>query len=164
VTPNLFIGGTLTAMQAEHLLQHGMTAVLDLTAECSESPLFLRPPLHYLNVPMLDLAPPSIEQLDQAARFIRAEIAAGGRVFTHCALGLSRSACVVAAYLLAASEDNGHPSIDDAINRVRAARSGVIFDADTIRRLKEFAAARRAAELIGDLELGMRSTIATAEA
>jgi hypothetical protein len=108
---------------------------------------------------MLDLAPPTINELEQAVRLIQGEIVAGGRIFTHCALGVSRSACVAAAYLIM----DGGVSVDDAIERVRAARRGVIFDAHTTGRLKDFAAAHRAAELIADHELGTRGAIATGE-
>jgi protein-tyrosine phosphatase len=89
VADDLFIGSLPGTLPPE------TTAVLDLTAEFSRVPSTVG--LKYLNVLVLDLTAPTVAQLQCAAGFIDAERAAGGRILVHCALGLSRSACAVAA-------------------------------------------------------------------
>lgn len=72
-------------------------AVLDLTAEfatCRGSRFAA-----YLNVPLLDLAVPEAAALRPAVQFIDEQIVLRP-VYVHCALGLSRSAAVVAVWLL----------------------------------------------------------------
>jgi protein-tyrosine phosphatase len=55
----------------------------------------------YLNIPVLDLTEPSKEQLEFAAAFI-AEQRSKGKVYVHCALGVSRSVSAVNAYTVLA--------------------------------------------------------------
>ena len=75
----------------------GVTAVLDLTAEFSETKPFRA--LVYRNIPILDLTAPSIEQLREMAAFIDEE-SRQGIVYIHCKIGYSRTAGAAAAYLL----------------------------------------------------------------
>src|SRR5205807_2652432 len=97
VAPGLLIGRNLNRCEAKALIDAGVYAVLDLTAEYPETAPFRR--LAYQNVPILDLTPPSADQLAQCVAFIREHILHGA-VYVHCALGYSRGACVAAAYLL----------------------------------------------------------------
>jgi protein-tyrosine phosphatase len=98
---------------------------------------------------MLDLVPPAVAQLEQASRALEEAIMAMGRRGSHgwtrsggvtptvlvcCALGLSRSALVVAAWLLR----SGHArSPEDAIARLRAVRPAIVLgdaQVDVLRR------------------------------
>ncbi len=72
-------------------------AVLDLTAEFSSCRGSDR--IAYLNIPLLDLAVPEAAALRAAVEFIDEQILLRP-VYVHCALGLSRSAAVVAAWLV----------------------------------------------------------------
>jgi hypothetical protein len=73
-------------------------------------------PLHYKNIPVLDLTAPTPEQLVEAVRFMT-EHAATGTVYVHCKVGYSRSAAAVAAWLLSTKDapdvppTNGHCGI-----------------------------------------------------
>ncbi len=71
-------------------------SVVDLTAEL---PARLGS-AQYANVPMLDLVPPSAQQLDQAVAAIQ-RFAAHRPTLVCCALGYGRSATAVAAWLVA---------------------------------------------------------------
>ncbi|NHZ35645.1 phosphatase PAP2/dual specificity phosphatase family protein [Massilia rubra] len=71
-------------------------AVLDLTAEFHAAP---HKRAHYESVPMLDLRAPSRAQLDAAIDALE-RLRAHGPVLVHCALGYSRSALVIAGWLL----------------------------------------------------------------
>lgn len=76
-------------------------------------------------VPMLDLVRPDAEALAQAARAIE-RLRAKGPVLVCCALGYSRSACAVAAWLLASGRVR---DVDAAMAAVRLARAVVVLDA-----------------------------------
>ena len=75
------------------------------------------------SIPMLDLVVPEPAPLRQAAEAIE-HAAARGPVLVCCALGYSRRAVSVAAWLLASGRA---ASVDDAITRVRAARPQVVL-------------------------------------
>ncbi|MEM7223978.1 MAG: dual specificity protein phosphatase family protein [Pseudomonadota bacterium] len=113
VAPGVLLGRRLTAGEARRL---AAPAVLDLTAELSESaPLRRR---EYRCLPTLDLTVPGPAELAEGARFI-AERLPEGPVYVHCALGLGRSATVVAAYLLASGQA---ATAGEAVARVKAAQ------------------------------------------
>jgi membrane-associated phospholipid phosphatase len=96
VAPGVYCGGLLNERDALGVRAMGVTGVLDLTAEHAEARAFLN--TEYLNVPVLDLTPPSREQLNRATSFI-AEHALRGGVYVHCALGISRSVAAAEAYI-----------------------------------------------------------------
>jgi membrane-associated phospholipid phosphatase len=93
IVPGLYVGRMLSEKEAREI---NSPAVLDLTAEYDETPELLK--RTYLNVPMLDLTPPTEEQLQLTTEFIRQH----PEVYIHCSLGLGRSVAVARAYLLAA--------------------------------------------------------------
>ena len=74
-------------------------------------------------VPILDLTTPSPAVLAEAAEAIE-RLRARGPVLVCCALGLSRSACAVAAWLLATRRA---ATVDAALARVRAAQARVVL-------------------------------------
>lgn len=115
--PRLVIGRRLTNRQARRLItEERITAVLDLTAECSECRELRN--LSYRNIQVLDLTLPTQEQFDEAIHFIR-EHAARGTVYVHCALGYSRAASVVIGYLVS---EGIEPDVDRATEMLRRIR------------------------------------------
>lgn len=104
--------------QAE-ISQRRFAAVLDVSAELP-MPAKVR---HYVNMGWLDLVPPSRDQLTTAAYQI-ARLRRKGPVLVCCALGYSRSASAVAAWLLATGRA---ASVDDALDHIAASRSGVVL-------------------------------------
>jgi membrane-associated phospholipid phosphatase len=108
----------------------GMNSVVDLAPE-----LTIRGDAH---IAMLDLSPPTEDQLDAA---VRAIIGLGGRrpTLVCCALGYSRSAVTSAAWLIAAGHA-GNP--EDAIEQVRRARPQVVVGPEFKLRLVQWAERR----------------------
>ncbi|MBD2769641.1 dual specificity protein phosphatase family protein [Hymenobacter sp. BT664] len=98
-------------------------AVLDVTAEFSLRS-FARA-LPHRSVPLLDLVVPTVEQLAATVAALT-ELEPHRPVLVHCALGYSRSALTVAAWLL---HHRGAPTPDAAIAQLRAARPQVVFSA-----------------------------------
>jgi len=87
------------------------------------------------HVAMLDLAPPTEDQLDQAVRAIM-KLSGQRPTLVCCALGYSRSAVASAAWLIAA----GHAAnTDDAIEQVRRARPQVVVGPKYQLRLRQWA-------------------------
>lgn len=105
----------------------GYGSVVDLTAE-----LPVRADVH---VPMLDLAVPSSEQLSAAVSAI-SQMASRRPTLVCCALGYSRSAAAVAAWLVA--EDKA-ATIREAVEMVRKARPKVVLSPAMVARLTQWA-------------------------
>jgi protein-tyrosine phosphatase len=133
VAPGVLIGRILTEEEAATAVKHGVTAVLDLTAEFSESAPFRA--TKYRNLPILDLTTPTQEQLQEAAAFIALE-AAKGKVYVHCKIGYSRSAAVAGAYLLASHEA---ATVEDAVARLRKVRPSIVIRPEAMEALRAFA-------------------------
>ena len=102
---------------ARELAASPFAAVLDLTAEFAMN----AGKRTYVSLPVLDLTTPSAAELAQAAAAIE-RLRARGPVLVCCALGCSRSACAVAAWLLVSRRA---PDVASALSTVRAARARV---------------------------------------
>jgi protein-tyrosine phosphatase len=132
VTPNVILGGRLNRATARQLAAKGITAVLDLTPECREP----RWPatVAYKNLQILDLTLPSETLLRDAVAFIK-DNARVGTVYVHCALGFSRSAGVLAAYLL---ESSAASTAEEAIEMIRRVRPQIVITPQWTRLLRQF--------------------------
>jgi protein-tyrosine phosphatase len=95
--------------------------VVDLSAEI-ELP---RTPLRRAIVPVLDLTIPDNAALAEAARAIDT-IRKNGPVLVCCALGYSRSACAIAAWLMATGRA---ATVEAAFERIRMVRGEVVLNA-----------------------------------
>jgi predicted protein tyrosine phosphatase len=131
-TPQVWIGGVLNHDEAIAIRKTGVTAVLDLTSEFSES-LELRT-LTYKNIPILDLTAPSVDQLEEMASFIQRE-SNSGIVYVHCKIGYSRTAAAAAAYLLRSGIAE---SASEAIDLIRRVRPSVVVRPEAFAALEEF--------------------------
>lgn len=94
-------------------------AVVDMSAEL---PFAVAKGQHYRSIPVLDLTVPSSEKLREAVAAIE-EARAHGPVLVCCAVGLSRSAAAVVAWLVATGRAE---DVDAAIRMVREARPSLV--------------------------------------
>lgn len=92
----------------------------------------------YVSLPQLDLTAPSREHLDRASRAIESMIE-GGPVLVCCALGFSRSAAAVAAWLISTGRA---ADAADAVERVLHARPAAVLRAEHLDVLSRFARRR----------------------
>jgi membrane-associated phospholipid phosphatase len=130
VTDGVWLGRVPTAGE---LAASPFAAVVDLTAE-----FVVRPGnIALAVVPVLDLTRPTAGTLAKAAQAIEG-LRARGPVLVCCALGCSRSACAVAAWLLASGRVR---DVDAALAMVRAARRIAVLDAGHAIALAGFATA-----------------------
>ncbi len=146
IVPGILLGRRLTTGEAADLLHQGDVAVLDLAPEIAEISVFRG--CTYQHVPILDLAPPSIPQLEAAVKFIKSPDHTN-KIYIHCSLGLSRSSAVVAAFLLSEGADT-----DTAISLIRESRPEIIVSGAVQRVLKEFEAKRDSRETQVPLQVG----------
>jgi protein-tyrosine phosphatase len=116
VLPGLWIGRLPTRAERDAL---GVRAVVDVTAElpCNSHGV------HYFSVPQLDLILPSAGQLQRAVQAIESALPRGP-VLVCCALGFSRSAAAVAAWLAASGRAR---DMAEAVEQVRRARPSVVW-------------------------------------
>jgi hypothetical protein len=138
VVPGLFLGRRLARRESQLPRRLRFTSVLDLTSEFQE-PGFVSQGRNYLCIPVLDRTAPTHRQLREALDYLRNALP-GGPVYVHCAFGLSRSATIVAAHLLATGAE---PSLESALAKVASVRPGVFFTSDQRRRLQEIQRAKR---------------------
>lgn len=137
LTSHVWIGGVLSNSEANDLVDRGVTSVIDLTADFDEAHPFLS--VNYRNIPMLDLAAPTSDQLVEIAAFAISE-SDRGVVYIHCKIGYSRTAAAAAAYLLRSGRAT---SIPEAIEQVRAARPKVVIRPEIMEALERFAVSPR---------------------
>lgn len=129
VVPGIWIGRA--PGEADWSLLDPM-GVLDLTAEFNGSKATLS--RQYRSIPMLDLVEPSLKQLRAAVDALD-ELSQHKPVLVHCALGYSRSALVVSAWLL----KRGFASTpEQAVAQVRAPRPQIVFPEDYMAVLKAY--------------------------
>jgi protein-tyrosine phosphatase len=87
---------------------------------------------------MLDLVTPEIAQLNKAADAIQSANQ-HGPVLVCCALGVSRSAAAVVAWLVA----HHRMELDEALHKVSAARPQVVMHDSVVARLRQLASIYR---------------------
>lgn len=95
VAPGLWVGRRLCNTQVHHL--PSKCTVVDLANEISETPLLRT--AHYHHVPMLDLLPPTPEDVQRVLAIVHDALKCGHSVYLHCAMGYSRSRHMACAYL-----------------------------------------------------------------
>jgi protein-tyrosine phosphatase/membrane-associated phospholipid phosphatase len=132
ITPHIWISAQLNHHEAAAARQAGVTAVLDLTAEFSETPTLRS--LDYCNIPILDLTAPNTAQVSEAVTFI-SKSAQSGIVCVHCKVGYSRSAAIVGAYLLASGCAD---SVEQAVTILRDNRPTIIIRPEALTALQKF--------------------------
>jgi protein-tyrosine phosphatase/membrane-associated phospholipid phosphatase len=133
ILEGLFIGRMLSRAEATIAIQQGVTAVLDLTAEFSETRQLRE--IRYCNIPILDLTALTQQQLHKAVAFITEETAKG-IVYVHCKIGYSRSAAVACAYLIASGQA---ATADEAVAWLRWVRPSIIIRPEALSALRDFA-------------------------
>lgn len=114
IEPGVWLGRIPAPGQAEQF-----SAQLDL---CAELPA-RTPPMAYHSLPLLDLCVPSPAACLEAAQAIDM-LRSHGNVLVYCALGYSRSATAVAAWLLHSGRCQDVP---DALSHLRKARPQVVL-------------------------------------
>jgi hypothetical protein len=99
ITPDLFVGGRINRAGWRRLESWDVSVLVNLRIEFDDRELGIAPHT-YLWLPTIDGTPPTVEQLAEAAQVIGEAIAAGRKVYVHCAAGVGRAPTAAAAYLV----------------------------------------------------------------
>jgi protein-tyrosine phosphatase/membrane-associated phospholipid phosphatase len=124
----------------------GFVAVVDLTCELPLDP----GSRSYANLPVLDLAVPDRSTLAAAVTAIERRRAAG-RVLVCCALGFSRSAAAVAAWLVVTGRA---ANAEAAAARIRSVRPRVVLSDAHIVAIAAASRGNETADAIGAVSIG----------
>ena len=108
------------------------TAVLDLTAEFHRKNSFAT---HWSAIPLMDLIVPNQNDIQRAVCELKALRESNEAVLVCCALGLSRSAMVVAAWLMASSYA---ASSTQAIELIKKQRPQIVLTPAHVRALQQY--------------------------
>ena len=131
VTDGVFIGRHLTNAEASQHVAKNFHATVDVCNAFSEPDALLA--ANHLKLPILDLTAPTDEQFDEACAFIETSFCEG--VFVHCKAGYSRSAGLVAAWLL---QSGRAESIDEAFETLQRVRPNIVFRPEIRRSLERW--------------------------
>ncbi|KAI9440320.1 protein-tyrosine phosphatase-like protein [Lactarius indigo] len=135
IAPRLYLTCRSTASDVAQLTSLGITHVLSVLEDAPTFPSTV--PLRKLHVSISDYDGEDIlTHLPATTSFIRAALAESpsNRVMVHCAMGISRSATVVIAYLIATSRMTVH----EALAAVRARRPIVRPNRGFVSQLHEY--------------------------
>eukprot|EP00466_Bigelowiella_natans_P015980 jgi/Bigna1/67899/fgenesh1_pg.4_\ len=134
ILDNLYVG-SLFSQEIADGGNFRWEAVVDLTAEFSE----LCDCKRYLNLPVHDGNPPTLEQFDHAVDFVKENILKGA-VLIHCAYGVGRSATVASACIYGMQK---RPGVLEAFAAVKASRSMCRLNTGMRKALVEYERERK---------------------
>ena len=116
VQDGVYIGDLASASNAAELKNIGITHIV--TVVLGVAPQFPKD-FHYLNIPIMDVESEDITPyLPQAIGFIESALAAGGKVLVHCMCGVSRSATIIAAWIMSRKTQ----TVDETIQLIKDQR------------------------------------------
>jgi len=130
LTPQLWIGRRLSRREANEAVRRGVTAVLDLTGESSETAVLRK--IAYRQLPIMDLTAPTPQQIEEGIGFIREHVGSG-KVYVHCKIGYSRTAAIAGAYLLATGQAS---DAEAAVEMLRNARPSIIIRGEAMTAIR----------------------------
>lgn len=94
--------GTLEQLETDlvWLRQQGIEAIVSMTETALEAEIIARHGFKMIHLPVIDMTPPSPEQITAALAFIDEQRAQLRPVVVHCLMGQGRTGTILAAYLI----------------------------------------------------------------
>jgi len=83
---------------------HGVGAIVTLTQDPLLLPLKFRPYFFQLHLPVENMEPPTLTQLDRFVSFVDEQFDRDVNVVAHCLLGIGRTGTAIAAYRVSQGE------------------------------------------------------------
>ena len=143
VTESLYVGPQHRENGKRTLLQAGITHIVNMRAEFDDAEhgltLGVKGATRYCHLPTIDDDPISAAHIREGIAFIERALAEGGKVYIHCTAGVGRAPSMAAAYLISKG-----CSMDEALDRIRAARPFIKPTPAQIRALAKFERKTRA--------------------
>ncbi len=134
ITEDLFVGGRFYPGDWHILAALNITVDLNLQAEEQDNFMGTSPEV-YLWLPAPDWFGPSASTIATGARFIRAMIEDGRKIYVHCNAGIGRAPVVAAAYLITTGM-----SVHAALELLRTQRPKINPNNQQLQQLRLFAA------------------------
>jgi len=132
ITPSLFIGDVASSCNLEELKKLGITHILSAILGAVEQ---FPGEFVYKNVSIRDMESEDIyPHLSESIDYMDDAITSGGKVFVHCICGVSRSATLIAAYLI----KKGKITAEKAITQIHDIRNCVDPNPTFRKQLKEY--------------------------
>jgi atypical dual specificity phosphatase len=127
------------------LRKQGIEVLLSLTEDRPRRDWVDQASLLVFHEPLVDMEPPTQEQLDRCVSVIQRATERNMGVAIHCGAGLGRTGTVLAAYLVAKGTD-----ANTAIARIRRLRPGSIETEEQAEAVYTFARRRHQKAVEGD--------------
>lgn len=129
-------GGPLDAFEDDLPILHaaGIRAIVSLLNIPRDAPVYESAGFDFLCLPVPDGAPPTLEQVEDFARFLSRQRASQRPVAVHCEAGLGRTGTMLAAYLISEGE-----SATGAIERIRSVEKAAIETSRQTNFLEHYA-------------------------
>ena len=135
IDEHFVLGGAMMFDDLDRLQGLGVDAVLNLCAERSDNRHQLdNAGIAYLWLPVIDVCPPTLDQIMQGIGWIEQQLRANRTIYIHCAVGVGRSATLLACWLLYAKRMN----VAQALRFLKTRRPQVGLTRLQVRRLEEF--------------------------
>lgn len=146
IVDGLYLGSQCDDEEA--LGRHGITHILTVARD--HPPLFPRR-FEYLCVAVADTKDEKLNALfDTCHSYINEALYNSGRVFVHCAAGISRSATIVLSYLLKMYPER-YATVDAAIAFVREKRPIIAPNPGFVRQLEVYVSCACVSPLVGSV-------------
>ena len=135
IDEHFVLGGAMMFDDLDRLQGEGVAAVLNLCAERPDNRRRLHEAgLEYLWLPVVDVCPPSFDQIVQGIVWIEQQLQHNRTIYIHCAVGVGRSATLLACWFLYAQQMN----VAEAIRFLKSRRPQVGLTRIQVRRLEAF--------------------------
>ncbi len=134
ITPQVFVGPQFNQRGKRALEAAGITGDVNLRVEFDDAAhgLALQ---NYCHLPTIDDAAPALDDFQKGVDFIKRELAAGGKVYIHCAGGVGRAPTMAAAYFIS----EGY-TLDEALKLIKKTRPFIKIMPPQMAQLKKFEA------------------------
>ena len=137
ITPEIYVGPQHGQVGKRKLKWMGINSIVNMRSEFDDAAHGLALE-DYCYLPTAEFDAPSLDQLSQGVAFIDQIINAGGRVYIHCADGVSRAPTMAAAYFISQGL-----KLEESIELIKKSRPFINILPVQMEQLKRFEAIQK---------------------